>query len=250
MNRKLSFFINEKMKVSYIFAIALAALMHLPVIRTYAQSSISKVAPYDEYGLFLGAGYYNGEINPSAPMYKPKLCVGFNMRHVFNERLALSFQALRCKLEGSDKDFASEYQKARNASFENEIIELSLHMEFNFLPLLSGDEYRCFTPYISAGPGMAIGSFVNEGLRFCIPFGVGVKYSPKKGFTLSAEWKYRKLFSDMLDGIPGDKYDMSFGDGAAKQKSFIDNDDWYSFIGVVFSFSPQRSKSPLCSAYN
>jgi hypothetical protein len=108
---------------------------------------------------------------------------------------------------------------------------------------------RCFTPYVAAGPGLVLGSFVDEGLRFCVPFGVGIKYSPNETFTLSAEWKYRKLFSDVLDGITDDKYNLSYGETAARQRSFLGNDDCYSFIGVVLSFRPNGKGAHRCSAY-
>ena len=169
--------------------------------------------------------------------------------NMVESRFAATFQAIWCKLEGSDLDFSSEYQKWRGASFENELVELSVQGEINFLPLVPGDHYRCFSPYIVAGPGIVLGSFVNEGLRFCIPFGVGIKYSPSSSFTLSAEWKYRKLFSDVLDGIYEDKYSLEFGDNAARQKSFLGNDDCYSFIGVVLSFRPNANGPHRCSAY-
>jgi len=246
MSTKLSFFIGGVTKVSRIFALVIIIAAQMFAMRAQAQCGDRN---YDEYGLFLGVGYYNGEINPTAPFYKPKPALGVNIRHVINERYAVSCQAVWCKLEGSDKDFDSEYQKWRGASFENELVEISLHGEINFLPLVPSDPMRCFTPYISGGAGLVLGSFVNEGLRFCIPFGVGVKYCPSSTFTLSAEWKYRKLFSDVLDGIPADRYSYSFGETAARQKSFLGNDDCYAFIGVVLSFRPNNTGSHRCSAY-
>lgn len=233
-------------KVWRIFALVIAiAVAWLPE-RAAAQCGNKN---FDEYGVFLGVGYYNGEINPVMPFYKPKPAIGFNLRHVIDNRFAATFQAVWCELEGSDADFSSEYHKWRNASFKNQVVEMSLQAEINFLPLVPGDDKRCFSPYIAAGPGLVLGSFVNEGLRFCIPFGVGVKYCPSETFTISAEWKYRKLFSDVLDGITDDKYNLSFGETAARQRSFLGNDDCYAFFGVVLSFRPNASGSHRCSAY-
>lgn len=247
MKAKLSFFKSVKLKVSYIFAIVLAALM-LSGMDALAQRN--KPTQFDEVGLFLGLGYYNGEICPNRPFYNPKVALGLNLRHVLNDRVGIVFQAIRCKLEGADKDFSDPYQQARNARFENEVVELSLQGEFNFLPLIAGDEYRCFTPYVAAGPGLTVAAFPGDGLRFCIPFGVGIKYCPNEKVTLSAEWKYRKLFSDKLDQISEDLYDLSGGSAAAKQKSFLGTDDWYSFIGVVLSFRlGNGNNNAKCSAY-
>ena len=246
MSAKLSFFIGGMTKVSRIFALVIAIAVLWQPMRVSAQCGTKN---FDEYGVFLGAGYYNGEINPVTPFYKPKPAIGFNLRHVINDRFAASFQAVWCELEGKDSDFSNEYQKWRNASFKNQVVELSVQGEINFLPLIAGDQMRCFTPYVAAGPGLVLGSFVNEGLRFCVPFGIGVKYSPNETFTLSAEWKYRKLFSDVLDGISEDKYNLSYGETAARQRSFLGNDDCYSFIGVVLSFRPNGKGSHRCSAY-
>lgn len=245
MKAKLRFFKSEKPRVSYIFAIVMAAVMVLQTSGAFAQ----KVKQYDEAGFFLGLGYYNGEINPVKPMYNPKVAIGLNIRHALNDRIAFAFHAVRCKLEGADKDFSDPYQKARNASFANELIELSLQGEFNFLPLVPGDPIKSFTPFIAGGPGMAVASFPQQGLRFCIPFGFGIKYCPNDRVTLTAEWKYRKLFSDGLDNIADDQYDLNFGKSYAKQKSTLGNDDWYSFIGLGLWFNMGGSTKDACPAF-
>jgi hypothetical protein len=243
MKRKLRFFKTVVIKVCSIFALVTVAL------GGYAQKGQSK--HFDEAGLFLGAGYYNGEINPSMPFYKPKLAIGLNLRHGFNERVAVSFQATRCKLEGADRDFSDDYRQKRNARFENELIELSFCGEYNFFPLENGSPTKFITPYVAGGLGITVASFPGQGLRACIPFGIGVKLAPKKGFTLAFDWKYRKLFSDMLDKISNDMYSLDFED-AAKQKSFLDNDDWYSFVGIILSFKlgdGAKGGNGYCPAY-
>lgn len=235
MKAKLRFFKAAVIKLCSIFALVSV------VLDAGAQRQ------FDEAGVFLGAGYYNGEINPAMPFYKPKLAVGLSIRHCFNERLAASFQASRCKLEGADADFSDDYRKQRNAKFENETAELSFSCEYNFLPFIKGSERNFFTPYVSAGLGVCIASFPGQGLRACIPFGAGVKFAPNRRFTIALEWRYRRLFSDMLDQIGEDVYSAEFG-SAAKQKSFLCNDDWYAFVGVILSV--QLSGGHLkCSAY-
>ncbi|MCR5454595.1 MAG: DUF6089 family protein [Bacteroidales bacterium] len=233
-------------KVSRIFALVIAVAVLWQPLKAQAQCGNKN---FDEYGVFLGVGYYNGEINPVSPFYKPKPALGFNLRHVIDDRFAASFQAIWCELEGSDSDFEGEYHKWRNASFKNQVVELSLQAEINFLQLVPGDPSRCFSPYVAGGPGLVLGSFVDEGLRFCIPFGLGIKYCPSESFTISAEWKYRKLFSDVLDGITEDKYNISFGESAARQRTFLSNDDCYAFFGVVLSFRPNAGGPHRCSAY-
>ncbi len=227
----------------------LALLVVIFAVDASAQKNKSK--DFDEIGLFLGAGYYNGEICPTRPFYKPKFAFGLNIRHGLNDRFAISFQAIRCLLEGDDLDFNNTYQQLRHAKFENEIVELSLQAEVNFLPLIKGDYYHCFSPYLAVGPGLTVGSFPNEGLQFCIPFGVGVKFCPTKRISLSAEWKYRKMFTDVLDHINEDEFDsVNPNIEHRKQKSFLGDKDWYSFVGAVFSVVIGGGKTGIsCPAY-
>ncbi len=244
MDAKLRFFKAQKPIVSYIFATVLLAVITVSAADSYCQTS-----QHEEVGLMAGVGMYYGEINPDKVLYNPRPALGFSLRHVFSSRLSVSFQTMWCKLQGSDADSDSPVQKARGASFCNELVDMSLQGEIYFLPLIPGDDRHSFSPYIAGGPGLAVASFPSEGLRFCIPFGAGVRYCPNDVVTLSVEWKFRKLFSDLLDNIGVDYYDMSFGEGAAKQRSFAGTDDWYSFLGVQLSFRMGSGKGGKCQAY-
>lgn len=256
MGKVLSFFKYYGCKVSSIFAPENSQIMKrvvsiliISVISVSAFAQQHRKYQFDEIGLAVGTCYYNGEINPVKPFYNPQIGFGANIRHGFNQRIALSFEALRLKFVGADADFDNPYQNARNAKFENEVIELSLQMEFNFLPLVKGSKYNFVSPYIAAGPGLAVGSFPHEGLQFIIPFGLGVKISPTRIFTLSFEWKYRKMFTDMLDHIDDDLYDPKYGVEYTKQRSFLGNKDMYSFLGAVLSFQVGGSSQQKCGAY-
>lgn len=255
MEKILSFFKYRLQKVSRIFVPkntnAMRHIIAILVVLVTATQAFSQKRDYqfDEIGVAVGVGYYNGEICPVTPFYNPQLAFGANIRHGFNNRLALSFQALRFKFVGADSDFNDPYQQARNAKFENEVIELSLQMEFNFLPLIKGSKYNFVSPYIAAGPGLAVGAFPHEGLQFVVPFGLGVKISPTRKFTASVEWKYRKTFTDMLDHIDDDLYDPQYGVEYTKQRSFLGNKDMYSFVGVVLSFQIGSTANEKCGAY-
>lgn len=249
----LRFFKGRQPKESAIFAIEkCVAIVVTTMIFTINVSCGEAFAqkPYDEVGIFLGGGYYNGEINPSKPFYKVQPAIGLNLRHGLNDRFAITFQAVRCVLKGDDADFSNEYQKQRAASFENEIIELSLQGEFNFFTLKKASDDQFVTPYAALGPGLIVGAFPGEGLQFCIPFGLGVKFCPKQKFTVSVEWKYRKTFTDMVDQIYEDQYDPRFGLNRCKQRSFAFNKDWYSFVGVVLSYQIFGGDGSDCRAYN
>lgn len=189
-----------------------------------------------ELGPFIGVAYYMGEINQTKLFYAPSIAYGLNYRHVTNERYAVTFQGIRTVLQGNDTDFDSKYQQTRNHSFQTEIIELSLQLEFNFLPLIKGSKYEFITPYLAAGGGMIIGEFPGGGFQFAIPFGIGIKASPTERLTISAEWKMRKTFTDYIDRLADDNIESATDPFSAKQRSYITNKDWYAFAGVTLSF--------------
>lgn len=102
---------------------------------------------------------------------------------------------------------------------------------------------------------------------FSIPFGVGVKYSLCKRIGVTLEWRIHKTFTDYIDDIhglypeqdyiyvgdngynytdPTNNYEpgMQRGNGAAE--SILINSDWYSMLGLSFSFKFNLPKSNKC----
>lgn len=221
----------------------------LIAINCFAQK---KGYSYDEIGVFLGVGSYNGDINPNRPLYKVQPAIGLNVRHGINKLVGINFQAIHCTLKGDDKDFNNEYQQARGANFENELVELSLQAEFNFMELKQSAGQNRVSPFIAFGPGLTVGAFADEGLQFVIPMGIGVKFFANRKLTITAEWKYRKTFTDILDHIYEDQYETTYLNSleAQKQKSFLGELDWYNFLGVAIGYRfGKNGKGTNCHAY-
>jgi hypothetical protein len=68
-----------------------------------------------------------------------------------------------------------------------------------------------------------------------LPFGAGVKWKPKSGLRVGAEWTMRKSFADDLDYTghnnsinPTDPYGFN-------QWKATHNNDWVSFVGAYIS---------------
>jgi len=202
-----------------------------------------------EVGLFVGVSYYMGDVNQRKLFYSVEPTFSFIYKINFNSRTALRASASLSALSGSDADSQNGYQLQRNHSFSIPLSEISAMYEFNFLPYKpeSRDEY--FSPYVTIGLGAMIFP-AGDGkipVQPVIPFGIGVKYAFNSRFGVSAEWTYRKTFTDYLDQLPDDKYTQTPGI-ENKQRSYSSSKDWYSFAGISFTYKFALGISK-CPAY-
>jgi len=213
----------------FIFGILFFFLGH----NIFAQNS-------SDAGFLLGANYYMGDINPNKQLYSSSPTVGFlyryNMGTRYTVRTSLSFSSL----SGSDLDFDDVYQQSRGASFETELVDFSLQVEFNFQPFMAplSSRTKRFSPYITSG--ISYLSVSSTSSSFAIPMGVGCKYLLGKRWTAAIEWTFKKSFTDDLDGLDDPN---NFGDA-----SMFHNNDWTSFLGVTLTL--QLFNDLECHAYD
>ena len=192
-----------------------------------------------ELGGFLGASYYQGDINKSKIFYSPSVAGGILLKYNFSKHFVVGLKGIYGHLKGSDSDFKNLENQLRNASFSESIIDLSCQFEFNFLPYTSSGYIKKndnrFTPYLSIGVGanfiLGSGNFENP---LTIPFGLGIKYNIFERLTLGVEWNYTKTFNDKIDGV------VNIQD--ASNTPVIHNDDWYSFCGVFLTYKLFKDK--------
>jgi len=192
-----------------------------------------------EFGVFVGASYYQGDINKSKLFYSPSLSYGAIVKYNLSKHLSARFEGIYGTIKGNDSDFSESENLLRGASFSAKVIDLSGVVEFNFLPYSSSGYIKKnderFTPFIFVGVGanfiLSSGGFENP---ITIPFGLGIKYNIFERLTLGLEWSYRKTFNDELDGIINIQDDDNL--------PIIHNDDWYSFCGVFLTYKIFRDK--------
>jgi len=212
-----------------------------------------------EVGLFGGASYYNGDINPNNQfeLFKKPFAYGLFYRYNFDSRLAIKLGYTKGELQG-DKIFTEDIP-VQDVSFNTKINELSAQFEVNFYDFsIDGDENR-ISPYIFGEMGLTfyngtttyeISSLPTVVTRpptfpmqnantingYCVsfPFGVGVKFCPFKNVTTGLEWGMRKTTTDKLDGVYTDPYRVSAAN------------DWYSFAGFWISFRINFFNSERC----
>lgn len=248
-----------------------------------------------EIGGFVGGSYYLGEINPTIPFRQTSLGYGVLFRYALNSRWTVKLNVYQGALKGDDK--IVKYNESRSLKFKSEITELAGVAEFNFLPYFTGSKKDFITPYIFGGVGIVfhnpkVGDVklrdkYTEGQEsaellnpdnsakrnystsaFCIPFGVGVKYSFSKRIAVSLEWGMRKTFTDYMDDISYTYYlnaidvaegtseyeDLLYSDPnldheANMQRGNSNNNDWYSFAGLTITYNINLLNRNKCSDF-
>ena len=181
-----------------------------------------------ELGFFGGVAYYLGDINPNKQFYSNSVALGGIYRYNFNSRYSLRAGMLFSGLSGEDKDFDNSYQKARGASFDTDLVDLSLQVEFNFQPFWSPKKSKSqiMVPYVTAGIGYIAPSSTSS--SFTIPMGLGLKTNLGGRWTAALEWSFRKSFTDELDHLDDPN--------GLNKSNLIHNNDWASFFGVMISY--------------
>ena len=189
-----------------------------------------------EVGVFLGASYYTGDLNPSGHFNRfTRPAAGALYRMNFNPRISMKGIFSYGNIEGDDAYAKEESQRNRNLSFKSKLYEIAVEGEFNFLPFVIGNKKTSITtPYVFAGVGVfhfdpqgyyqgrwyklqQLGTegqgttFTNKKTysltQFSIPFGVGLKINTSKLIGVNLEWGLRKTFTDYLDDVSGSYVD-------------------------------------------
>ncbi len=199
-----------------------------------------------EFGLALGASYYQGDINNSRLLYSPSPSYGLIFKYNLSNHLTTTLRGTYGKLKGSDSDFNNAENQLRGADFSTSLMDISALIEFNFLPYNSSGYIKKnknrFAPFIFIGIGgyyiFDSGGFENP---ITIPFGLGIKYNIFERLTLGFDWSYHKTFNDQIDGVINVQDDNN--------TPVIHNDDWYSFCGVFITYKLFRDKIE-CPTYN
>ena len=193
-----------------------------------------------DYGVFLGASSYFGDINTNRLLYSPLPAGGIFYRYNLHPRQALRANIYAGGLRGDDIDFKNDFQQARAASFSGFVAEAAIQFEFNFLPFSTQGKTWDYTPYFAAGAGIAIVNTTTFSYNPVIPFSAGFKVNVYKNIGLEAEYGFRKTFYDNFDGLK----DLV----APSDYALLHNNDWYTFTGIAVTWK-FYNKLAGCPAY-
>ncbi|MBQ9417448.1 MAG: outer membrane beta-barrel protein [Bacteroidales bacterium] len=175
-----------------------------------------------------GMGYV-GDLNNQSVFEVPGLSVAGGVRYRIDNRWALQGEVGYGRI-GCDKDYIAR----RNLSFRSDIVEATFTVQFNFRPFGMGGSEARWTPYIYGGlgafhfcpeaeieiegegrrwveleplgtEGQYLEAYPDRGpyrlMQLCFPFGVGVRVKLNKTFSLTAEYGFRKTWTDYLDDV-------------------------------------------------
>jgi hypothetical protein len=185
-----------------------------------------------ELGIFLGGGYYIGDLNPYTHFYQTKFAGGLIYRNQIksSDRLTFRMHLFYGKVGANDADSKFDHHVNRNLNFTSTILEIGPSLEIHFLPYEIGSSKRPGTPYLFFGLNYfkmnPMGLYNNEPLelqplgtegqgtsqnankpyklnQLSIPLGLGLKFNLNSRIALGIEYGARKTFTDYLDDVSG-----------------------------------------------
>lgn len=117
-------------------------------------------AQRSELGLFVGAAYYNGDLNPGTPFqFSPQPAIGMFYRYNFDTRLAIKLGYMQGTLQdlkiftpatiGNPTIYDNNF-----ISFKTPVKEFSAQFEMNFCEFSIDGENNRISPYIFGGVGL------------------------------------------------------------------------------------------------
>lgn len=223
---------QEQMRFFY-FTICLL----LPLISVAQRQHTKKIAPFYHLKLNLGASSYFGDMDSGDGFTyvisdllfaKPAASVAIGYNH--NKRFTTELSLLIGGLKGDDSRSSDAGRLERNLNFHSPYYEIALMEELNVLGSNTWFEKDGFVAYVKAG---IAGYYFNpktkdndgaivelqplgtEGqgapgydpkyslYRFCIPFGVGLKYKLNNKSTIGFEMLSRYTYFDYIDDLAG-----------------------------------------------
>jgi hypothetical protein len=183
-----------------------------------------------EIGVVGGGAGYIGDLNQDNNFKISGVSAGAYLKANLDPYWAVGVHYNYGRIKADDAKSSNEQFRMRGLNFNNDLHELSLQVDFNFLEYFSGGGMKNFTPYVFTGGGLLFfspkGVYQNSStgenewyrLRFyntenrdrtyrnfalTIPYGVGAKIRLKDNWGLTTQVGYRTAFTDFIDDVSG-----------------------------------------------
>lgn len=207
--------------------ILMIALVSIAGLKAAAQEETYRF----DAGAQIGMAGYLGDASSSI-FSKPGFSAGVSFRYLPDVRWAVRGVFNVLNLSGDTSSMDDALPGGASYSFKSTAYDLGARIEFNFFPYGIGETYkklRRWTPYLTVGIGGTVATCEGDSnVGFNIPMGAGFKYKLKERLNLGIEFTMTKVFSDHVDGVLADLYQI--------KSSFLKNTDWYSNIAVSLTY--------------
>lgn len=205
-----------------------------------------------EVGLF-GGGLNNiGDVGKTNYIAPSGLAFGGLFKWNISKRYAWRASILYGKFKAEDASSDLPSRRQRDYSMDNNVLEASAGLEFNFLEYNLHKLGPAMTPYLYTGltyfrygyyyfDGGELQDINQKDGALAIPMTVGVKARLNTFIIVGAEVGARYTFTDNLDGSnPENSNFESF------QFGNILSDDWYVFSGITVTYTFGRKPCTDC----
>jgi len=199
-------------------------------------------AQIHELGIFAGGTNYIGDVGPTNYINPSKPALGILYKWNKSPRHSWRISYMQGKISSDDADSKVAGRRDRGYSFDNNIKELSLGLEFNFFDFDLHDLKRQITPYVYGGLSYFRydSQYVLNGATqeeekensLAIPMVLGIKSNITPHLILGFEVGARYTFADDIDGSNPKKAEyqtLKFGN--------INSNDWYVFTGFTLTYT-------------
>jgi hypothetical protein len=177
-----------------------------------------------ELGGAAGGAGYMGDLNPNNPVKISGISAGAFVARNFNRYLSLKLSYTYGKIGAADSNSSNPQLRDRNLSFTDNLNEVSLVSEFNFMDYLAGVSKNRYTPFVYFGIGIVgynpqavymghtydLRPLMTEGetkpyskTAISTPYGAGIKYNINGYWNIIADIGYRQPNTDYLDDVNG-----------------------------------------------
>ena len=205
-----------------------------------------------EIGLFAGGANNIGDVGRSNFIFPSGPAFGGLFKWNKSKRYAWRASIIYGEFTADDSKSDIPSRQQRNFIMDNNILEASAGLEFNFVEYNLHRLGPAFTPYLYTGvtyfrygyhyfDAAQLQDVGQKDGSFSVPMTVGAKLRISQFFVVGAEIGARYTFTDNLDASnpEGSNYEeFRFGN--------IFSDDWYVFSGVTLTYTFRRKPCQDC----